>query len=83
MCIRDRLHILAIELMCAARGIEFRSPLKTSDALSAVITALRSEVATLEEDRYIAKDITKAASLILSGLIKRAKLQITMPALAQ
>ena len=76
------LHILAVELLCAARGIEFRSPLKTSDSLSAVITTLRSEVATLEEDRYMATDIAAAASLILSGLFERAKLNVTMPALA-
>jgi len=32
------LNILAIELLCAARGIEFRGPLKTSAPLSSVIT---------------------------------------------
>ena len=75
------LHILSIELLCAARGIEFRDPLKTSDSLSAVMTALRSEVATLNEDRYMATDIANAASLISSGLVKRARLNVTMPAL--
>ncbi len=79
---KNLLHILAIELLCAARGIEFRSPLKTSDALAAVISTLRTEVATLEEDRYMATDIATAANMILNGLAQRAKLNIDMPALA-
>ena len=76
------LNILAIELLCAARGIEFRQPLRTSEKLAIVISTLRREVATLNEDRYMATDIAKAASLIQTGLVLRAKLNISMPALA-
>ncbi len=75
------LNILAIELLCAARGIEFRGPLKTSAPLSSVITSLRKEVTTLQQDRYMANDISNAAGLILSGLTTRAGLNISMPAL--
>ena len=76
------LNILAIELLCAARGIEFRGPLKTSAPLSSVMASLRKKVTTLQQDRYMANDIATAAGLILSGLVTRAGLSINMPALA-
>ena len=77
------LNILAVELLCSARGIEFRSPLTTSTPLQAVIRSLRAEVPTLEQDRYMANDIEQAAKLILEGLIQKADLTVAMPALNQ
>ena len=76
------LNILAIELLCAARGIEFRSPLKTSPPLSSVIAALRQEVTSLQQDRYMANDIATAAKLIQNDLASQARLNVNMPALA-
>lgn len=78
---KNLLNILAIELLCAARGIEFRSPLATSKPLSKVITTLRKEVPTLEQDRYMAGDISQAADLILDGLVSKSGITIAMPAL--
>ena len=75
------LNILAVELLCAARGIEFRKPLKTSAPLSSVIATLREEVTTLQQDRYMANDIATAAKLILNGLVSRVGLKVKMPAL--
>jgi len=80
---KNLLNILAIELLCSARGIEFRSPLTTSTPLQAVIRSLRAEVPTLEQDRYMANDIEQAAKLILEGLIQKAGLTVAMPALDQ
>lgn len=60
-------NILAIELLCAAQGIEFRAPLKTSKTLLKIIATLRSSVPTLEEDRFIACDIDAAAKLVSEG----------------
>ena len=59
--------ILGIEMLCAAQGIEARDPLQTSQTLQTVIARLREDVATLEEDRYLAPDIERAAVLITSG----------------
>ena len=75
-------NILAIELLCAARGIEFRGPMKTSPSLSSVIAALRKEVTSLQQDRYIANDIATAAKLIQNDLASQARLNVNMPALA-
>ena len=65
--------IIGVELLCAAQGIEFRAPLKTSVYLSDCISCLRQVVPTLNSDRYLAPDIEKAAKLIVSGaLLDRA-----------
>ncbi|MEP3048130.1 MAG: histidine ammonia-lyase [Roseibium sp.] len=59
-------HILGVETLCAAEGVEHRTPLKTSTTLQAVITRLREEVPPLKQDRYMAKDLEIAADLIRS-----------------
>lgn len=73
-------HILGVELLCAAQGIEFRSPLKTSAPLARVVARLRQDVLTLGEDRYLAPDLEKAAVLIASAAIGNAT-NIDMPGL--
>jgi histidine ammonia-lyase len=65
-------HILGVELLCAAQGIEFRAPLKTSAPLQRVVARLRDDVPTLGEDRYLAPDLMRAAALVGSGAIARA-----------
>ncbi len=64
--------ILGVELLCAAQGIEFRAPLKTSPGLARALAALRRQVPRLEQDRYMADDINLAASLVSQGLIAKA-----------
>lgn len=62
-------RIVGIELMTAAQGIEFRSPLSTSIPLGRVIGCLRSVVASMGDDRYLAPDIEAANKLVRSGAI--------------
>lgn len=64
--------ILGIEALCAAQGVEFRAPLKTSPKLEAVLAVLRAEVPHLEEDRFLAPDLAKAAALIRDGALSQA-----------
>jgi histidine ammonia-lyase len=49
--------VVGIEAMAAAQGIELRRPLKTSPLLEAEFAIIRSRVAFLERDRYLAPDI--------------------------
>ncbi|MBG1232660.1 histidine ammonia-lyase [Aestuariivirga litoralis] len=65
-------RILGIELLCAAQGVEFRAPLVTSKPLQRVVAHLRKSVETLKDDRYIAPDLEKAATLIADGSIAAA-----------
>ncbi|MEP5729913.1 MAG: histidine ammonia-lyase [Sulfitobacter sp.] len=74
-------RILGVELLCATQGIEFRAPLKTSDTLQRVAARVRHDVEALEDDRYLAPDLEKAAALIASGDIVAAA-GIDMPELS-
>jgi histidine ammonia-lyase len=74
-------QMLAIELLCAARGVEFREPLTTSEPLRAVIGALREQVSTLQHDRYMATDIDAAARLISGNKIIDACAPVALPTL--
>ncbi len=72
-------HILAIELLAAAQGIEFLRPLRSSAALEAVHALLRERCPALDVDRYLAPDIEHAASLVRDGSL--ARILRTLPGL--
>ncbi|SKA66537.1 histidine ammonia-lyase [Enterovibrio nigricans] len=54
--------ILAVEMLAACQGIDFRAPLKTSSHLEQIKAELRGHVSFYDKDRYFAPDIEKAAS---------------------
>ncbi|MEM5494961.1 histidine ammonia-lyase [Hoeflea sp. AS16] len=62
--------IIGVELMCAAQGVEFRAPLTTSPALQSALKLIRSEVATLTDDRFMAGDIASAARIVGEGRVQ-------------
>jgi histidine ammonia-lyase len=78
--VRNLNVILGVEAMCAAQGVEFRAPLKTSPPLQAALTAFRAEVAALTDDRYLAPDLARAASLVAEGALSQAT-GLTLPTL--
>ena len=57
-------HILAIELMNAAQGIEFRRPLKSSPKLEAFLKEYRKEVPFVREDIVMYKEIHKTVAFL-------------------
>ena len=72
-------NILGVEAICAAQGIEFRAPLKTSEPLQKAMACLRETVPALKEDRYLAPDLNAAAQLIRDGaLVGAAGLALNM-----
>ncbi|HGG05298.1 MAG TPA: histidine ammonia-lyase, partial [Aliiroseovarius sp.] len=79
---RNLNHILGVELICAAQGIEFRAPLTTSAPLKAVLARLRKDVASIGEDRFMAPDLEVAHDLVASGAIL-AVLNVDLPELGQ
>ena len=70
--------ILGVEAMCAAQGLEFRAPLQTSAPLQAALAAFRGAVATLDNDRYLAPDLARAAALVTTGTMSNAT-EIALP----
>ena len=59
--------IVAIELLAACQGVDFRAPLKTSPLLEEAKTIVREVVDFYDQDRYFAPDIKKAQYLVQSG----------------
>jgi len=59
--------VVAIELLGACQGIDFRAPLKTSPLLEEAKVLVRKEVPFYDQDRYFAPDIKKAQALVQSG----------------
>ncbi|MFN7192717.1 MAG: histidine ammonia-lyase [Rhodospirillales bacterium] len=64
--------IVGIELLVAAQGADFHRPLASSPSLEAARTLLRTNVATLGDDRFLAPDIAHARDLVVSGALVRA-----------
>jgi len=67
--ISNTAHILGIELLAAAQGIEFLRPLKSSNALEQVHALLRKEIGAMSQDRYLAPDMAHATQLVTSGAL--------------
>ena len=64
-------HILGIELLAAAQGIDFLRPLRSSAALEQVHALLRAQCPAMMQDRYIAPDIEAASALVRDGSLAR------------
>jgi histidine ammonia-lyase len=57
-------HILAVELLAAARALDLRKPLEPSSATAAVRDLLRTEVRGVGPDRVLAPELSAAERLI-------------------
>jgi histidine ammonia-lyase len=62
-------HILAIEWLAAAQGVDFLRPLRSSEPLEQALALLRAQVPPMPEDRFLAPDIAAAHALIVSGAL--------------
>ncbi|MEO7116467.1 MAG: histidine ammonia-lyase [Caldimonas sp.] len=69
--IANTAHILGIELLAAAQGIEFLRPLASSPPLEAAHGLLRLQCAAMPVDRHIAPDIERATALVQDGALAR------------
>ena len=68
--------ILAIELMYACQGLEFRRPLKSSPIIEQVFALVRTKVDKLEDDRLIGRDINSIIGIIQGDQLKEIISQI-------
>ncbi len=67
--ISNTAHILGIELLASAQGIDFLRPLKSSVALEQAFSVLRAQCAFVGQDRFMAPDIAKASALVRNGAL--------------
>jgi histidine ammonia-lyase len=63
--------VVAVELMAAAQGVDFRRPLKTSAKLRQATAELRRHVKFLDRDRYLAPDLAASKAIIAAGWFRR------------
>ncbi len=69
--IANTAHILGIELLAAAQGVEFLRPLASSAALESAHALLRARCPSMPTDRYLAPDIESATALVQDGSLAR------------
>lgn len=60
-------QVLAIELLAAAEGLEFRRPLRSSDRVEKAHRVLRNYSSRLTRDRPLSSDIERTAAAIRAG----------------
>jgi histidine ammonia-lyase len=61
-------HLLAIELLAAAEGLEFRRPLKGGVGVEEAYERVRKISAAVEADRSMSSDIARVAAAIREGV---------------
>jgi histidine ammonia-lyase len=59
--------VVAVELLCAAQGIETHRPLKSGRGVEAAVKLVRSTVLPLTDDRPLTQDIESIAATIAQG----------------
>ena len=62
-------RILAVELCCAARGLDLRAPLRPAPGTGAALEALRDRVPGPGPDRYLAPELAAVEGLVASGAL--------------
>ena len=60
-------RVLAIEILCAAQGLEYRKPLVPSSRVQAVVAHIRNSVPVLDEDRELSSEIERLALMVATG----------------
>ncbi len=65
-------HILGIELLASAQGVDFLRPLVSSPPLEALHARLRQQCPSMMTDRYLAPDIEAASALVRGGQVAQA-----------
>ena len=64
--------VLAIEILCAAQGLDLRRPLRTTSSLEAVHATIRAKVPAMMTDRPLSPDIAAIRALIDDGSLLAA-----------
>jgi len=59
--------IVAIELLAACQGLEFRRPTRSSRTLEKAYAAVRDSAPAYAEDRFLAPEIAAVKELVQSG----------------
>lgn len=76
--LRNAQSVVAIELICAAQGVDFHAPLKCGKGTNAAYGLIRKHIPHLTEDRILYDDIQTALDLIREDkILKTVEEEIT------
>ncbi|MHB1193815.1 MAG: histidine ammonia-lyase [Longimicrobiales bacterium] len=64
-------QVVATELLCAAQGVEYRRPMRSSAPVERAHTLVRERVPALHEDRELGTDLAALVELVRSGALER------------
>jgi histidine ammonia-lyase len=62
-------RIVAVELCCAARGLDLRAPLVPAPGTAAALAAVRSRVPGPGPDRFLSPELAEMEGLVASGAL--------------
>ena len=65
-------RILAVELACAAHGLDLRAPLRPGPGGTAALEVVRATIDGPGPDRWLAPDLQAAAELVAAGALQEA-----------
>jgi histidine ammonia-lyase len=65
--IENAAQVVATELACAAQGLEFHRPLRSTAPLEKSLARMREYVPRVEEDRSIAGELARLANALRTG----------------
>jgi len=75
--------IVAIELLCAAQGVDFHRPLRAGKGSRLALQLVRQRVAGLSQDRVLAPDIEKIRDLVANGAMTPVLTKSRRPGIAK
>jgi histidine ammonia-lyase len=64
-------QVVATELLCAAQGVEYRRPMRSSAPVERAHALVRERVPALHEDRELGTDLAALVELVRSGALER------------
>jgi len=70
-------QVVATELLCAAQGLEYRRPMRSSPPVERAHALVRERVAALHEDRELGSDLSALVELVRSGALERIAKEAT------
>jgi histidine ammonia-lyase len=65
--VENAAQVIATELVCAAQGLEFHRPLRSTPVLEEALARVRERVPRVEEDRSLAAELAGLASALRTG----------------
>jgi histidine ammonia-lyase len=60
-------YVVAIELLCASQGLDFRKPLRAGAGAEAAYELVRSRIEHLNDDRILHNDVNTSRDMVLTG----------------